>query len=194
MHIVYLDKYYISKYEITVGQFKKFCDVALLLPSWNYINNSDEHPMVNVTWNEAKAYCNWAGLRLPTEAEWEKAARGTDGRSYPWGNSWVASKCNSSENGDSYSNTSPVGSFFSGVSPYGAYDMAGNVWEWCNDCYDDNYYTSSPLCNPTGSPSDSNRVIRGGSWGNDYYGCRSAHRSGCYSDVGYYTIGFRPAK
>ena len=177
IHTVYLDKYYIGKYEVTVGQFRKFCNATGKTmpkqPSWN---NRDDHPVVNVTWHDAKAYCDWAGLRLPTESEWEKAARGTDGRKYPWGSTWDNTKCNSSENGDSYSNTSPVGSFSSGVSPYGCYDMAGNVWEWCNDWYGGNYYASSPSSNPTGPASGVSRVLRGGGWSDYDLGCRAAIR------------------
>lgn len=200
VHTVHLDKYYIGKYEVTVGQFKKFCNATGKTmpeqPSWN---NRDDHPVVNVTWNDAKAYCDWAGLRLPTEAEWEKAARGPStgsgqARKYPWGNKWNSSKCNSSENGDSYTNTSPVGSFPSGVSPYGAYDMAGNVWEWCNDWYDGSYYGSSPSSNPTGPSSGSARVLRGGSW-NDYDNfCRSSPHYFLNPDIRSLNFGFRPAK
>lgn len=195
VHTVYLDKYYIGKYEVTVGQFKKFCNATGKTmpeqPSWN---NRDDHPVVNVSWNDAKAYCDWAGLRLPTEAEWEKAARGTDGRTYPWGNAWDNTKCNSRENGDRYSNTSPVGSFPSGVSPYGCYDMAGNVWEWCNDWYDKNYYGSSPSSNPTGPSSGDLRVLRGGGWYNGADLCRSADRFRDFPDIRYYYVGFRVAR
>ncbi len=195
VHTVYLDKYYIGKYEVTVGQFRKFCNATGKTmpeqPSWN---NRDDHPVVNVNWNDAKAYCDWAGLRLPTEAEWEKAARGSEARVYPWGSTWDNTKCNSSENGDSYSNTSPVGSFPSGVSPYGCYDMAGNVWEWCNDWYGGNYYGSSPTSNPAGPSSGTYRVLRGGSWCTNGNNCRSANRSWNSPDYWYNINGIRPAK
>lgn len=194
---VFLDKYYIAKYEVTVGQFKKYCNATgktmLEQPSWN---NRDDHPMINITWYDAEAYCNWASLRLPTEAEWEGAARGTDGRKYPWGNEWDAIKCNSCQKGDGFKKTAPVGSFSSGVSPYGCYDMAGNVWEWCNDWYDGSYYGNSPSSNPTGPSSGVNRVLRGGSWNFVANSCQSARRLGLDPvsrdiDLG---LGFRPAK
>ena len=195
VHTVRLDKYYIGKYEVTVGQFKKFCNAkGITMPKQPTWNNRDDHPVVNVTWDDAKAYCDWAGLRLPTEAEWEKAARGTDGRKYPWGNAWDASKCNSSENGDSYANTSPVGSFSSGVSQYGAYDMAGNVWEWCNDWYGSDYYGSSPSIKPAGPSSGLTRVLRGGGWLFSVVNCRAAFRFFYRPDGRLNRFGFRPAK
>lgn len=194
MHTVYLRKYYIGKYEVTVGQFKNYCGaIGKNMPEQPKWNSGDNYPVVNVSWNDAMAYCEWAGLRLPTEAEWEKAARGTDGREYPWGNKWDSSKCNSTENGDSYFYTSPVGSFPSGVSPYGLYDMAGNVWEWCNDWYDNDYYKITPRSNPTGPSSGSARVLHGGNWMYDSTYCRSAHRFRYALGRGGYD-GFRPAK
>jgi len=176
-HRVYLDAYYISKYEVTNEQFSRFVSSANYKAegSWkDYAKaGKEKHPVVNVTWNDAMAYCRWEGGSLPTEAQWEKAARGTDGREYPWGNTWDGSMCNW-RNGpkvagmaDMYRRTTPGGSFPSDASPYGIYDMAGNVGEWCADWYDKNYYKSSPSRKPEGGKSGQSRVIRGGSWAID---------------------------
>jgi formylglycine-generating enzyme required for sulfatase activity len=136
----------------------------------------DDHPVVQVSWDDAAAYCEWAGGQLPTEAQWEMAARGTDGRLWPWGDTYEGNRgsfCDAScpvkrWNHDSYDDgyalTSPVGSFPSGASPYGAMDMAGNVWEWVADWYDENYYSDSPYKNPTGPLSGTERAQRGGAW------------------------------
>jgi sulfatase modifying factor 1 len=162
---VSLDGYWMYKYEVTVEQYRKFCKVTKKTmpkaPPWGWINN---HPMVKVSWYDAAGYAKWAGVALPTEAQWEKAARGTDGRIFPWGNVWDALKCANSEKKELMS-TKPVGSYPADASPNGCMDMAGNVREWCADWYDPKYYTNAPTKNPTGPSSGSTRVSRGGSWG-----------------------------
>ena len=135
--------------------------------------------MVGVSWYEAEAYCKWLSektskeYRLPTEAEWEKTARGPDGWDYPWGNQWKKEYCNSEFQ---LEQTSPVGIFLKGESPYGCQDMAGNVWEWCGDWYSGEYYGTSPAQNPPGPETATCRVLRGGSWDADAQDCRSAYR------------------
>jgi len=202
IHTVYLDAYYIDKYEVTMGQFREFCSATGRSiphrPSWN---PGDNYPVVNVSWYDASAYASWAGKRLPTEAEWEKAARGADGRKYPWGNDWNGSYCNHGSDSspwtdasDGYEYTAPVGSFPQGASPYGVMDMAGNVWEWCQDWFDKDYYQSSPSRNPTGPSSGSARVLRGGSWGFNQLDCRSTFRHGGSPQSGYASDGFRCAR
>jgi formylglycine-generating enzyme required for sulfatase activity len=186
-HQVKLDGYWIYKNEVTVGQYKQFCAATgRTMPNLDSDFSGDDHPVVNVTWFDAVAYCRWAGVRLPTEAQWEKAARGTDGRIYPWGNVWDKDKANA--DGDQ---TTPVGSFPKGASPYGCLDMAGNVWEWCQDWYGSDYYASSPASNPTGPASGDKRVLRGGSWISTSYFCRCAGRDGNDPSSTYHGYGFR---
>jgi formylglycine-generating enzyme required for sulfatase activity len=163
---VYLDGYSIYRTPVTVAQYRAFCRQNTREmppePDWGW---QDDHPIVNVTWHEAVDYCAWAGVRLPTEAEWEKAARGTDGRRYPWGDEWDSARCHCSkrERHDAGS-TAPVGSYPQGASPYGVLDMAGNVIDWCADWYDRNSYQNAPDRNPTGPSSGEYRVLRGGTW------------------------------
>jgi formylglycine-generating enzyme required for sulfatase activity len=128
-------------------------------PPWGW---KDDDPIVNITFFDAAAYADWAGVWLPTEAQWEKAARGTDGRAYPWGNDWDGSRCVHSDTlNPELASTKPVGSCPSGASPYGCMDMAGNVSQWCADWYDENYYKSAPAHDPTGPASGTLRVLRG---------------------------------
>jgi len=159
-HKVYLDGYWIYKTEVTVAQYRKFCQATGRQmppePEWKW---QDTHPIVNVTWDDAAAYAQWAGAALPTEAQWEKAARGPDGRLYPWGNDWDGAKCVSNTQ-----STKPVGGMPADASPYGCLDMAGNVWEWCADWYEGYYYRNATSRNPTGPATGTMRVLRGGSW------------------------------
>jgi formylglycine-generating enzyme len=165
---IYLDAYFIDKYPVTNRLYKKTTGKAL--PGEDLPNSKDDDPVVWVMWKEAKEYCELAGKRLPTEAEWEKAVRGPDGRKYPWGNEWEPNKLvwgwNSSLLG--------TGNVFRkekiNESPYGVVDMLGNVWEWVSDYYDENYYKNSPIKNPKGPQLSflermgTNNVIRGGSF------------------------------
>ncbi len=217
---IYLDEFLIGKYPVTNREFKEFVDdggyekkdfwsgegwqwkekETIIEPRYWHDRkwNGPNFPVVGVSWYEAAAYAQWLSrktgkrYRLPTEAEWEKAARGTDGRVYPWGDDFDKNNCNSYETG--LARTSPVGIFPAGKGPYGCFDMAGNVWEWCADWYEEKYYKTSPDTNPRGPDSGSSRVFRGGSCSNSARYCRAAfryygppaHRDGC--------LGFRLAR
>jgi sulfatase modifying factor 1 len=176
---------------VTVKQYKQFCTAThRAMPSATHIDpnwSQEDHPIVNVSWNDAIAYCAWLSketgyeVSLPTEAQWEKAACGTDGRKYPWGNEFDSSRlqCSKSRRADA-GGTASVGSFPSGASPYGVLDMAGNVLQWCSDWYDENYYQTSPDHKPTGPGSGQDRVVRGQSWLNTgaiYFCCARRHGS-----------------
>jgi formylglycine-generating enzyme required for sulfatase activity len=205
-HVVTLDEYWIDQYEVTNAQFAQFVAATGYITDaeragesrvWNTSENSnfirgadwrhpqgagdsisgmDDHPVVQVSWNDANAYCTWAGRRLPTEAEWEKAARANTLNAFPWGSSFNCSYGNyddetridsyvvGSAGCDGYARTAPVGSFSAGQSTYGVYDMSGNVWEWVADWFSATYYNVSPENNPRGPSSGSHKILRGGSW------------------------------
>ena len=194
VHSVELDAFYMDIHEVTVGQFKQFVEESgYRYDRWNSVakySPTDEHPMVLVSWNDATAYCEWAGKRLPTEAEWEYAARGgLIGKRYPLGDELTHDDANYSGTGgrDKWQYCSPVGSF--ATNGYGLYDMVGNVYEWCSDWYD--YYSNSPTKNPQGPSLGSFRVLRGGSWNYDTNSLRVANRSLGNPTLTNNNIGFR---
>ena len=215
-HRVTLDEFQIAKYPVTNAQYSAFVQTTQRKPPqhWSGEKFPEElaaHPVVYVDWNDAVAYAEWltkilreAGqlreneiIRLPTEAEWEKSAAWDDAqkahRIWPWGNQWDAAKCNSAEGG--IGTTTPVGKYSpTGDSPYSIADMAGNVWEWCADWYDENHYAQSPAKNPTGVPSGQYRVLRGGSWDFNQDFARGAYRFWDNPDFRFNFVGFRCAR
>jgi formylglycine-generating enzyme required for sulfatase activity len=202
VHEVYLDSYYIDAYEVT-NKLYSICVATgtCVLPLDTkdgertiYYGNPDfdNYPVIFVNWKMAKTYCEWRGARLPTEAEWEKAARGNDQRTYPWGEGIEKIFANYNTNPGG---TTAVGSYPRGISPYGLYDMVGNVWEWVADWYSKTYYQSSPTSNPVGPSSGDIRVTRGGAWFTNESDARSANRSGQFpSNSVFSAIGFRCAR
>lgn len=176
-HVVSLKGFWIYKNEVTVGEYQAFCDAtSRFMPSEPYWGWNDNDPMVNVTWEQASAYAKWAHATLPTEAQFEKAARGTDGRVYPWGNAWDPARCSNSVSSE-LERPAPAGSFPAGASPYGALDMAGNVLEWCSDYYSPDFYARRIDRDPAGPATGTSYVLRGGSWNyNRAAGFRSARR------------------
>lgn len=232
--VIHLNAFYLDRYEVTNRRYQAFlkatkhrtpehcCD-----PSYNLWTGAEidpallDHPAVNVDWFDAAAYCAWAGKRLPTEAEWEKAARGPEGRVYPWGNTWDRTRANgvtywagqdfaTQEEAKTWWNeagaevvtnkgrhgilTLPVTALESGATPNGLMHMAGNVWEWTADWYDANYYAVSPAQNPKGPESGEYKVLRGGAWLNHRHLLRTAARDGSRPSMRNHGTGFRCAK
>jgi formylglycine-generating enzyme required for sulfatase activity len=227
---VYLSAYYIDKFEVTNQQYAQFL-AALATAGRRYAHpqaplhkdptpaywrdrrlNGATQPVTGVDWYDAYAYCRWAGRRLPTEAQWEKAARGPSGQEYPWGNAWVAASSNNAEStfGQPVLShqqwihllaplrlealqrlTQPVGSFPDGVSPYGVHDMGGNLWEWCQDSYHKDYYRMAPSRNPPGPPDSPYKVLRGGCWSSHRGKLRAAYRNYDLATDRHLEVGFR---
>ncbi|MGD2090745.1 MAG: SUMF1/EgtB/PvdO family nonheme iron enzyme [Candidatus Aminicenantes bacterium] len=226
-HQVMLDGYWISKYEITFDQYDQFCQETGRNKPIDYGRGRKKRPIIGISWEDCQAFCQWlsrkTGLhfRLPTEAEWEKAARGTDARKYPWGDDPPGGdqanfadvkflkkylELNPPKNkterkqktgwidpsiDDGYAFTAPVGSFPGSASPYGVMDMAGNVWEWVLDWYDGDYYQRSPVNNPLQTSSGTYRVSRGGGWDCHPWLLRTTSRAGCFPSRGNDALGFR---
>lgn len=223
-HKVYLDSYYIDKYEVTNSKYNEFIQAGgyndpqfwteqgwrwriendITEPNWwsadkgaNYKSSPDypDHPVAGISWYEAMAYARWTGKSLPTEAQWEKAARGVDvGNIYPWGcdepDCLFANFC-VEKHKFCVGSASVVGSFEKGKSPYGVYDMAGNVWEWCKDWYSPSYYTDAPYKNPECTDAGTKKVLRGGSWVNAKEFIRSTFRQKTDPRLRNYFNGFR---
>jgi eukaryotic-like serine/threonine-protein kinase len=212
VHTVYLDAFYIDKYEVSNVWFAEFLNaqgnqfegnapwieeadpdlqVHKVNDVWRADAGFENYPMNEVTWFGARAFCEWRGGRLPTEAEWEKAARGTDGWIYPWGE---GISCDQANYAGCFYHAVPVDSNPGGASPYGAYQMAGNVMEWVADWYDANYYAVSPAENPTGPETGDFRVFRGGSWINAAGNVRTTYRFPKLPVLTYKATGFRCAR
>jgi formylglycine-generating enzyme required for sulfatase activity len=222
-HDVALDAFYIAKFEVTNREWKKFRDGPGYddpkfwpggrvvprdqIPYWTQANNhgggtpdSDDYPVIGVNWDAASAYCAWLSAktgqryRLPTEAEWEKAARGTDARPYPPGLTIDRDTANF-VGAQTFDTVMPVGHYAAGASPYGAFDMAGNVMEWCQDWYDRDYYAVSPRKNPKGPATGAYRVVRGGSFFVEVFDLHATSRSMAWpSFQAHRMIGFRPVR
>ncbi len=194
-HRVHVDAYYIDKYEVTNAEYMKFVDAtgARKPVSMNDPDFSGERqPAAGMSWKEADSYCKWAGKRLPTEAEWEKAARGKRPIEYPWGDETPdATRVNFNE---TLNKTAPVGSYETGKSDYGVYDLSGNVSEWVHDWHLAEFYLFSPKENPTGPEKGKYKVIRGGNWRNNAEDISLTYRNATVPNLRSKTLGFRCVK
>ena len=215
-HKVFLNAYWIDRLEVTNGRYKLCVDAGVCqspvksdsTTRKNYYGNPDyaDYPVIWISWSDASTYCRWAGRKLPSEAEWERAARGDDGLNlFPWGSrepdgelaNFCDANCSfdwkSTSIDDSYADTAPVNLFSAGASPYGLLNLAGNVWEWVLDFYSQDFYSSSPFENPTGPLSGVERVLRGGSFENNAMDIRSTNRYYFGGDAATSSFGFRCA-
>ena len=199
-HTVYLNAFSIDRYEVTTARYAKFIQETKR-PAPKYwseetLKQHERKPVVGVDWNDAAAYCAWVEKRLPTGAEWEKAARGTDLRLYPWGNEEPGRQWANFDHccDKGYEALTEVGSFEQGKSPYGVYDMAGNVWEWVADRYDEGSYGKSTERNPTGRSTGEKRIVRGGAWDSASTYVRSSYRLRLSPTFRLDNIGFRCAR
>jgi formylglycine-generating enzyme required for sulfatase activity len=208
VHDVTLDAFWIDQTEVTNAQYALCvedgdCEESLYADSADF--NGDNYPVVGISWHDASAYCEWAGARLPTEAEWEYAARGEEGSTFPWGDAFDGTRLNFCDENcahewaddtvdDGYGCTAPTGNYPSGASWCGALDMAGNVWEFVADWYESDYYERSPAENPLGPEEGDVKVLRGGSWYFAPGGVRGACRGGGSPGVTGNGVGFRCAR
>jgi len=195
-HRVKLGVFWIDRYEVTEADYARFVAGTGHPPPrlWAGQPRRATHPVIDVSWYDADAYCRWADKRLPTEAEWEKAARGERGVKWPWGNVYGPGLANLQGEEDGYQYTAPPGAFPQGRSAYGVYDMAGNVAEWVADWYDPKYYLGAPFESPTGPDVGKHRVYRGGSWNDTPSDVRTAKRFTAAPHQTSAVIGFRCAK
>ena len=195
---IYVDAFYVDKYEVTVKAYNVFRkNAGYVKPSFPFLQGDEKiletptFPVVGVSWYDSVNYCKWARKRLLTEAEWEKAARGTHGLKFPWSNKVLEKRANLAGKADGFEFMGPVGSFPMGRSVYGVYDMSGNVSEWVLDIYDQFYYQSAPIMNPTGPDKGKNRVYRGGSWDSRSVDIRTSKRFAATEGRKDAVLGFR---
>lgn len=182
-HQVFLKGFFIDRREVSQEEYARFAKMTKRpMPRIEVFEDDQskllkpEYAVMSVSWDEAAAYCKWAGKRLPTEAEWEKAGRGEGKRKYPWGDKFVTNAANVDGSEDGYKYLAPPGSFELGRSPYGIFDMTGNVAEWVSDSYDENYYKKTPFQNPKGPETEDLKVVRGGSWRETEHNARLSKR------------------
>jgi len=204
LHFVYTKAFFIDKHEVSNAEYMKFIEVTgHAKPTFweDETLNLLNHPVVGVSWRDAMAYAKWKGHRLPTEAEWEKSARGNDNRLWPWGRKFDKGfffyYVNVFGEDDNYKKTAPVNYYESGASPFGLLNMSGNVWEWCSDYYIYGYYKTIKeeiSRNPRGPEKSTMRTIRGGAWNTEPFVTRTTMRLGINPNVSLVNLGFRCVK